>query len=238
MHERYRYSRSGGECSALESGRFSISTASRGKPRGNCSIPWAPMPPSGTQSTEASLYRIGSRCPWPCSPRPFWSGSSFIFHDCGHGSLYTSRSANRVIGFITGTLTLTPYYHWRWQHALHHGTSGDLDRRGTGDIWMLTIQEYLDSSRWRRFAYRLARNPLVLFVVAPFYVFVIHHRFSSSAAPRRERRSVRWTNLAIVAMACTMGSLMGFKAYLVDPTRCGLAHGRGRHLVILRTTSI
>jgi acyl-lipid omega-6 desaturase (Delta-12 desaturase) len=138
-----------------------------------------------------------------------------IFHDCSHGSFYKSKSANRAIGFITGLLTLTPYYHWRWQHALHHGTSGDLDRRGVGDIWMLTVQEYLDSSRWRRFAYRLARNPIVLFVIAPFYVFVIHHRFPSSAAPARERRSVLWMNLAIVAMACAMSFLMGLKAYLV-----------------------
>ena len=82
-----------------------------------------------------------------------------IFHDCGHRSFYASRSANRIVGFITGMLTLTPFHHWRWQHALHHGTSGDLDQRGAGDIWMLTVQEYLDSSRWRRFAYRLARNP-------------------------------------------------------------------------------
>ena len=138
-----------------------------------------------------------------------------IFHDCGHGSFYRSKSANRVVGFITGLLTLTPYYHWRWQHALHHGTSGDLDRRGGGDIWTLTVQEYLDSSRWRRFAYRLARNPLVLFVIAPFYVFIIHHRFPSGEAPARERRSVLWTNLAIVAMASGMSFLMGLKAYLL-----------------------
>jgi omega-6 fatty acid desaturase (delta-12 desaturase) len=138
-----------------------------------------------------------------------------IFHDCGHGSFYASRSANRIVGFVTGLLTLTPYFHWRWQHALHHGTSGNLDRRGIGDIWMLTVQEYLDSSRWRRFAYRLARNPIILFVIAPFYLFVIHHRFPSSAAPARERRSVRWTNLAIAVMACAMSFLMGLKAYLV-----------------------
>ena len=138
-----------------------------------------------------------------------------IFHDCGHGSFYASRSANRIVGFITGMLTLTPYHHWRWQHALHHGSSGDLDGRGAGDIWMLTVQEYLDSSRWRRFGYRLARNPIVLFVAAPFYVFVIHHRFPSSAAPRRERRSVRWMNLAVAVMACVMSFFMGLKAYLV-----------------------
>jgi omega-6 fatty acid desaturase (delta-12 desaturase) len=80
---------------------------------------------------------------------------------------------------------------------------------------MLTVQEYLDSSRWRRFAYRLARNPIVLFVIAPFYLFVIHHRFPSSAAPGRERRSVRWMNLAIAVMACVMSFLIGVKAYLV-----------------------
>ncbi len=137
-----------------------------------------------------------------------------IFHDCGHGSFYRSRSANRIVGFVTGVLTLTPYHHWRWQHALHHGTSGDLDRRGGGDIWTLTVQEYLDSSRWRRLAYRLARNPAVLFVIAPFYVFIVHHRFASRAAPARERRSVLWTNVAIVAMAAGMSFLMGLKAYL------------------------
>ena len=69
-------------------------------------------------------------------------------------------------------LTFTPYYHWRWEHAIHHATSGDLDRRGIGDVWTMTVQEYLESSRWKRFAYRLARNPVVLFVIAPLCIFV------------------------------------------------------------------
>ena len=68
---------------------------------------------------------------------------------------------------------------------------GDLDRRGTGDIWTLTVQEYLEASRWKRFAYRLARNPMVLFVLAPLFVFLIKHRFPKARASRRERRSVR-----------------------------------------------
>src|ERR1051325_5748429 len=80
-----------------------------------------------------------------------------IFHDCGHGSYFKSRRANDLLGIITGILCFTPYYQWRWEHSLHHATSGDLDRRGTGDIWTLTVQEYLESSRWKRFAYRLAR---------------------------------------------------------------------------------
>src|SRR6202046_5443689 len=86
-----------------------------------------------------------------------------IFHDCGHGSFFKSRIAHDTVGFIAGILTFTPYYHWRWEHAIHHGTSGDLDRRGTGDIWTLTVQEYLESSRWKKFAYRLPRHPLSLF---------------------------------------------------------------------------
>src|SRR6266581_3001908 len=106
--------------------------------------------------------------------------------------MYRSQKANDLLGFITGVLTFTPYYHWRWEHAVHHATSGDLDRRGTGDIWTLTVQEYLESSGWKRFAYRLARNPFVLFVVAPLYVLLVKHRFPKSDASQRDRHSVYW----------------------------------------------
>jgi omega-6 fatty acid desaturase (delta-12 desaturase) len=138
-----------------------------------------------------------------------------IFHDCGHGSFFQSRRANQMTGIIAGLLNLTPYRHWRWQHALHHGTSGDLDRRGSGDIWMLTVQEYLESNRLKRVAYRLARNPAVLFVVAPLYVFVVHHRFASPAAPTRERQSVRGTNLALLAVTVLMSVVMGLRTFLL-----------------------
>jgi omega-6 fatty acid desaturase (delta-12 desaturase) len=138
-----------------------------------------------------------------------------IFHDCGHGSLFRSRKANDVLGFITGVLTLTPYYHWRWEHAVHHASSGDLDRRGVGDLWTLTVQEYLESSRWRRFAYRLARNPAVLFVVAPLFLFLVGHRFPKANAGRRERHSVYWTNLAVFGMAAGLSWIFGLKAYLL-----------------------
>ena len=99
-----------------------------------------------------------------------------IFHDCGHGSFLNSQKANHILGFITGVLAWSPYYQWRSEHAAHHAAAGDLDRRGMGDIWTLTVQEYLDSSRWRRAAYRLARNPVVLFVVAPLFVFLFRFR--------------------------------------------------------------
>src|SRR5690606_11933349 len=94
-----------------------------------------------------------------------------IFHDCGHGSFFKSRKANEFWGFICGVLTLTPFYHWRWEHAIHHATSSNLDNRGVGDIWTMTVKEYLDASRWKRFSYHLVRNPIVLFIVAPLYLF-------------------------------------------------------------------
>src|SRR5204863_5644616 len=138
-----------------------------------------------------------------------------IFHDCGHGSFFKSRVANDVAGFITGLLTFTPFYQWRWDHAIHHATSGHLDKRGTGDLWTLTVQEYLESSRWRRFAYRLARNPIVLFIIAPLAVMLIKQRFPSRDANQRERRSVYWMNLAILGMAAGLSLIFGVLAYLL-----------------------
>ena len=138
-----------------------------------------------------------------------------IFHDCGHGSFFKSRLANDVLGFITGVLTLTPYYHWRWEHSIHHASAGDLDRRGTGDVWTMTVEEYLKSSRWRRFAYRLARNPVVLFGLAPIYLFVIEQRIASPKANPRERWSVRWMNLAILGVAAALSWVFGIAAYLL-----------------------
>jgi omega-6 fatty acid desaturase (delta-12 desaturase) len=138
-----------------------------------------------------------------------------IFHDCGHGSYFRSRTANNVVGFITGVLTFTPYYHWRWEHALHHANSGHLDKRGIGDIWTLTVQEYLEASRWKRFAYRLARNPIILFLIAPLYIFLIRQRFPSADANKRERQSVLWMNLAILGMVVGVSAIFGVKAYLL-----------------------
>jgi acyl-lipid omega-6 desaturase (Delta-12 desaturase) len=138
-----------------------------------------------------------------------------IFHDCGHGSFFKSRLANDIAGFLAGVITFTPYYHWRWEHSLHHGAAGDLDRRGTGDIWTMTVEEYLRSTRWKRFAYRLARNPFVLFVAAPVFLFLVRQRFPSPGAKPRERNSVWWMNGAILIMVAGMCWLFGWKTYLL-----------------------
>jgi omega-6 fatty acid desaturase (delta-12 desaturase) len=138
-----------------------------------------------------------------------------IFHDCGHASFFTSRRANRLVEFITGTLTFSPYRQWRHLHALHHATAADLDRRGSGDIWTLTVQEYLEASRWKRLAYRVSRNPFVLFVLAPAYLFLVHHRFPSRAVSPRHRRGVHWTNAALLGIVVLMSLTIGIKAYLL-----------------------
>src|SRR3546814_7109275 len=104
-------------------------------------------------------------------------------------------SSDLIAGFLTGVLTFTPYYHWRWEHAIHHSTTAHLDKRGTGDIWTMTVQEYLEASRWQRFASRLSRNPVVLFVLAPLFVFLLMQRVPKAKAGVRERHSVWWTNL-------------------------------------------
>jgi len=138
-----------------------------------------------------------------------------IFHDCGHGSFLKSRKANDILGFITGVIAFTPYFNWRWEHAVHHSTSGDLDKRGLGDVWTLTVQEYLESSRWKKFAYRMARNPVILFVIAPLFLFLVKHRFASAQAGNRERESVQWTNLSVLVMAIGMSWIFGIEAYVL-----------------------
>jgi omega-6 fatty acid desaturase (delta-12 desaturase) len=138
-----------------------------------------------------------------------------IFHDCGHGSFFRSRRANHFWGVVTGVLTYTPFQHWRHDHSIHHATSGDLDRRGVGDIWTLTVNEYLDAPRWKRLAYRMVRSPFVLFVLAPAYVFLIQHRLPSRASGTRERWSVLWTNLTLLAIVFAVSLAIGFERFVL-----------------------
>lgn len=139
-----------------------------------------------------------------------------IFHDCGHGSFFKSRQANDFVGVILGVLTFTPYYAWRHSHAVHHATSGDLDRRGVGDVWTLTYEEYLLLPRWKQIGYRLYRNPVVIFILAPVVLFAILHRlpYRSSSKKAREKYSVTWTNLALLGITIGMSLTIGLKAYV------------------------
>ena len=140
-----------------------------------------------------------------------------IQHDCGHGAFLKSARVSNAIGFVIGVFTLTPYHYWRKIHAIHHATSGNLERRGFGDVDTLTVREYLARSRWRRLTYRLYRNPLVMFGVGPTFEFVIKHRFPT-LVPRswkRERRSIHLTNLALAATVAVMALTLGLRHFLL-----------------------
>jgi omega-6 fatty acid desaturase (delta-12 desaturase) len=138
-----------------------------------------------------------------------------IFHDCGHGSFFKSRRANDLLSFITEVLTFTPTHYWWRDHAVHHATAGNLDRRGTGDVMTLTVKEYLSLPPLKRLGYRLYRNPLVLFVLSPVFVFLVAHRFARRQAGRRERYSVYWNNLATAGYLVLLILSMGLKTFLL-----------------------
>lgn len=138
-----------------------------------------------------------------------------FFHDCCHGSFFASRRANRILGYVSGIMTFTPYEEWRSSHAKHHITVGDLDRRGTGDVWTMTLDEYLIAPRLKRLTYRIFRNPLVIFCLGPIFVFLIDNRFSHKGAKKHERNSVIFTNLAILAVIVIIGLIVGFREYLI-----------------------
>lgn len=134
-----------------------------------------------------------------------------IQHDCGHGSYFRSRWANDLVGRVIGVLTLTPYDYWRRAHALHHATSGNLERRGIGDITTLTVAEFARLGPWRRLAYRVYRHPVVLFGIGPAYLFLIKHRWPREL-PKLSPRP--WTNLmltnaAIVALTVGLALAVG-----------------------------
>lgn len=143
-----------------------------------------------------------------------------IQHDCGHGSFFESRKWNDRVGFACGIFTLVPYYHWRKMHAIHHANAGKLDdMRGVGDFYTMTVNEYFAASPWRQFAYRFYRNTFFLIGLIPFFAFVFGYRFpfkmTKDKGWKRERNSVYWTNLGILAVSLLVIWLVGLKSFLL-----------------------
>ena len=136
-----------------------------------------------------------------------------LFHDCCHQSFFQSRPANELLGTITGVITLVPYRRWRHDHAVHHATSGNLDKRGTGDMWLLTVSEYVNAPLWRRIAYRVYRNPFVTFVIGPIAVFLIEYRFNRRGAKRKERINTYVTNGSVAALYALLCWAIGWQAF-------------------------
>ncbi|PES99731.1 fatty acid desaturase [Bacillus cereus] len=138
-----------------------------------------------------------------------------IFHDCTHYSFFKSRRANRIVGTCMGVLTLFPFDQWGHEHSIHHATSGNLDKRGTGDIWTLTVDEYLAAPFRLRLAYRLYRNPFVMFGLGPIYVFLLKNRFNRKGARKKERMNTYLTNVLIVALVGLLCWAIGWQSFLL-----------------------
>jgi omega-6 fatty acid desaturase (delta-12 desaturase) len=136
-----------------------------------------------------------------------------IQHDCGHGSFFKSGRANDIAGTACSLFTGTAYKYWRKSHAVHHATHAELEQRGTGDIWTMTVDEYLQASLWKRSAYRVFRNPVFLFGIAPALNFIFAQRLPLAVKPEwhnGERASVWLTNLALLGVFTTAGLILGF----------------------------
>lgn len=136
-----------------------------------------------------------------------------IQHDCGHGSFFKPRRANDMVGAACSIFTLVAYKYWRKGHAIHHAHHAKLEERGIGDIWTLTVDEYRQARWWKRAAYRVFRNPIFLFGIAPTINFVILGRFPLATQPgwhKDEKLSVWWTDLAIITWVAVASFFLGF----------------------------
>lgn len=138
-----------------------------------------------------------------------------FFHDLTHNSMFSSRKANRLWGYLLGFLLFTPYRWWQRQHSLHHANTGNLDKRGAGEIYTMTLAEYESASRFRRLGYRAYRNPLLMLFVGPSLVFLFERRFPRRGMSRRILFSVIVTNLALAGWAIGWSALVGWQGYVL-----------------------
>lgn len=138
-----------------------------------------------------------------------------IFHDCTHGSFFKSKKLNDFFGTFTGVITHFAYQKWKREHSIHHATSGNLDKRGIGDIWVMTVKEYEEAGKWERLQYRLYRNPLVLFGLGPFLLFLYSNRFNRKGPKRKERLNTYLINAILVGSYCLIGFTLGWHVVLL-----------------------
>ena len=141
--------------------------------------------------------------------------SFIVFHDCSHGSFFASRRANAWLGRSIGLLLYSPFHRWRHDHAVHHATAGNLDRRGTGDLHTLTVAEYRALAWKGRLGYRLLRNPLVMFGLGPIVAMIIGPRIVAKGARPRMRDSVLATDAALAVIVALLVWLIGWRDYLL-----------------------
>ncbi|WP_458414741.1 fatty acid desaturase [Schinkia sp. CFF1] len=138
-----------------------------------------------------------------------------IFHDCCHYSFFKNRKANDILGTITGILTIFPYRKWQHDHVVHHAASSNLGKRGVGDIWVLTVEEYVSASLWTKISYRLYRNPFIMIMLGPIYVFLLKNRFNRRQAGGKERINTYITNIIIALIVVLFCLTIGWKDFLL-----------------------
>ena len=168
----------------------------------------------------AAMFTVSRFSPWlslllVVPAAGFLIRAFIVFHDCTHGSFVRSRRANNLIGAAIGLLVWLPFRGWQHEHAVHHATAGDLDRRGVGDITTLTVAEYRALPVWGRVGYRLFRNPLVMFGLGWLLVLVLKPRFVPRGASARVRRSILATDLVLGVVVAGLCFALGWRDFLL-----------------------
>ena len=148
-----------------------------------------------------------------------------IFHDCTHNSFFPSKRANKWVGRALGLVVFSSYVGWRHDHLVHHATSGDLDRRGGGDVPTMTVAEYRRGSWLSRLGYRLFRNPLVMFGLGPLYAMIVSPRLVQRDARPWIRHSVQTTNVVLALAIGALCWLVGWRQFLLVQTPIALLAG-------------
>ncbi len=138
-----------------------------------------------------------------------------IFHDCTHNSFFSSPLACSIFGNISGVLTFTSFSDWKRAHSIHHANVSKLDKRGTGDIWTMTVREYTNSSKWKKFGYRLFRHPFVLLALGPIAIFLLFNRIPKASTRRKEMISLVVTNLILLGILAVSYFTIGIWNYIL-----------------------
>ncbi len=138
-----------------------------------------------------------------------------VFHDCAHGSFLRNRRVNQWVGIVCSILVFAPFHSWRYEHAVHHATAGDLDQRGMGDVDTITVAEYRGRSRLGRLEYRIMRNPFVLLTLGPLWALMVEPRFIPRWARPRFARQIIATDIALVVLVGALVVLFGWEAVLL-----------------------
>lgn len=138
-----------------------------------------------------------------------------IFHDCTHYSFFRNNKLNRSVGTVLGIITHFPFSKWQREHAIHHATSSNLDKRGTGDVWVMTVDEYIEATPFMRLVYRIYRNPIVMFGLGPFYLYLVANRMNRKDARLKERLNTYLTNISILLIYTSLIYFLGIQAFLL-----------------------